>query len=247
MRIIADISLNFQQLDDILDTIAAVQADMVKLQWYSERDLYGEGDDKCKLDIEWMPQILNCCKEHKKQLLCTVFNCDKVHIIDKYVYMHKVASSEITDKNLLNQIKLCRKPTIVSTGGASKAQILQAIELLGGFTSCLMACDVEYPSKRHNIRRMLELKNQFNSFNVGYSDHSLDICTMPILVSHYGATFYEKHVKPNLGHPSYEQHALTISEFNEMVEVMAGRMDRQPVNPHQRVLVNGKWVRKKII
>jgi sialic acid synthase SpsE len=248
MRIIADISLNFQGLNDILEIIATVNADIFKLQWYSESDLYGSGDTSTKLNIDWMPAIVEAAKKRGKHIMCTVFSPDRVYPMDKYVYMHKVASSEITDKNLLTQISMCRKPTLVSTGGASYPQIYEAIKILGGICTGLMTCDVEYPSKRHNIRHMLELKNMFPALNVGYSDHSIDICTMPILVVHYCATYYEKHVKPNNPHESYEYHALTVDEFNEMVEVMAGRKEAQKPNPHQRVYDSSilKWVRPRV-
>jgi sialic acid synthase SpsE len=248
MRIIADLANNYQQLDDILDTIAAIKCDYIKLQYYSDYDLYGTGSNETKLDLDWMPEIYERCKKYKIKLMCTVFNPDKVADIDKWVAMHKVASSEITDKSLLEAIKKCKKPTLVSTGGASSRQINDAINTLDGFCAGLLACDVEYPSKRHSIRRMMDLGSKFPTKWLGYSDHSLDIYSMPILVQHYGATYYEKHVKPNLTHPSYEAHALTISEFNEMVDVINGKWNRESVNPHQRVWSPElhKWVRPRV-
>ncbi len=248
MRIIADLSVNFQGLDDIIDTINAVQCDYIKLQWYSEKDLYGSGSEETKLDPDWFEQIDLACKNKNKRLLCTVFDPDKVRIIDKYVYMHKVASSEITDKELLKQIALCRKPVIVSTGGATKDQILTVKGILYGLPVTFLACDVEYPAKRHNVRKMLQLKNWFPNDKVGYSDHSLDIESFPILCSHYQASIFEKHVKPTLDHPSYEEHALTVVEFNEMVEAMAGRGGRFIPNPHQRIADASikKYVRPRV-
>jgi sialic acid synthase SpsE len=245
--IVADISLNFQSIEDILEIIYKIKADMVKLQWYSEKDLYGSGSDETKLKMEWMPRIKDACLKNKKRLLCTVFSPERVREISGFVSLHKIASSEITDKNLLNEIKLCRKPTILSTGGASTEQINTAIDILNPYCSTLLACDVEYPSKRHSIRNMLYLKNMYPHINVGYSDHSLDICSMPILVSHYGATMYEKHVKPNdkLG---YEDHALTLREFNEMVDTINGKAVQNIKNPYQRIFNSElqRWVRPRI-
>jgi N-acetylneuraminate synthase len=248
MRIVADLSLNFQGLDDILDTIKAVQCDYIKLQWYSEKDLYGTGSEATKLDPDWLPQINQACISANKRLLCTVFNPDKVRIIDPFVFIHKVASSEITDRDLLKQIVLCRKQIIVSTGGATKDQLMTAKGILHGLPIIWLACDVEYPAKRHNIRKMLQLKNIFPNDTVGYSDHSLDIESFPIICAHYNAGIYEKHVKPTLDHPSYEKHALTVVEFNEMVDAMAGKSPKFVRNPHQRVFdkVLNKWVRPRV-
>ncbi len=248
MRIIADISCNFHQLDDILYTIETVNAEFVKLQYYSEHDLYGEGSTDTKLKLEWMPEIARACAKHHKKLMCTVFNPDKVAEINQYVYAHKIASSEITDLNLLKKVQPYKKPVIVSTGGATIDEIKQAISLLHGNHIILLACDVEYPSKRHTIRNLLYLKSKFPHINVGYSDHSLDIKNMPVLCEHYRAYAYEKHVKPNLTHPSYEQHALTVNEFNEMVLSIAGKDTTESTNHHKRVFDEklGRWVRPRV-
>jgi sialic acid synthase SpsE len=229
--------------------ISSVNCQFIKLQWYSEHDLYGSGDKRTKLNLDWMPTISDACVKANKKLLCTVFNSDRVRKIDKFVSLHKIASSEITDINLLTQIRDTKKGVIVSTGGASKEQISKAIEILGSEIRALLACDVEYPSKRHTIRRMMELYNSFPNFYVGYSDHSLDIYSMPILAQHYNAIYYEKHVKPNVDHSSYEQHALTIDEFNEMVSNLSGKFSPEPpVNKHQRIFDSSlaKWVRPRV-
>ncbi len=248
MRIIADISCNFQQLDDILYTIETIDAEFVKLQYYSEHDLYGTGSEETKLNIDWMPEIQLHCRKNNKKLLCTVFNPAKVRLIDPYVYAHKLASSEITDLDLIKAMRATEKMVIVSTGGATQAEIMDATKILCQTPIILLACDVEYPAKRHNIRNMLHLKSLFPNYRVGYSDHSLDIESMPILCSHYQAHIYEKHVKPNLTHPTYEQHALTVSEFNEMIQAIKGKDSRMKQNPHKRVYNDElkRWVRPRV-
>jgi sialic acid synthase SpsE len=254
MDIIADLSLNFQCLDDILEMVQTVRCEYIKLQWYSEKDLYGKGLTSTKLDQDWIPTIANECRKNKKKFLCTVFSHERVNFINKYVSAHKIASSEITDKDLLFAIKQTKKNIILSTGGASQGggyvdQIREALSILNPLINniCLMACDVEYPSKRHNIRKMLQLKNRYQNVTVGYSDHSLDIYSMPILCKHYSAELYEKHVKPNHHHSSFEEHALTVDEFNEMWWATTGRESDFIKNPHQRVYSHNlkRWVRPK--
>lgn len=247
MKIIADISLNFQSLQDILAVIQKVNCDYIKLQYYSEFDLYGDGSKETKLDLAWMPKIVECCRDRKKKLICTVFSPDHVYQIDRFVSAHKIASSEITDRDLLEKINKTGKAVILSTGGATDEQIVKAKVVLCPNITAMLACDVEYPAKRHNIRNMIKLKNMFPELQIGYSDHSLDICSMPILCTHYQASWYEKHVKP-YDHPSFEYHALTVKEFNEMIGVMAGANEQQIKNPHQRVFNSqlNKWVRPRV-
>jgi len=247
--VIADISQNYNTLQNILDIIQTIKTDVVKLQYYSEFDLYGTGSKETKLKLEWFPQIEEQCKKYGKQLMCTVFSSSKVSEVNPYVRFHKVASSEITDIDLLTKISGTNKKTILSCGGATFKQIEKAIKILDPNCCCLMACDVEYPSKRHTIRNMCDIKNQFEEIKIGYSDHSLDIFSMPILVQHYGGEFYEKHVKPDFADDSFEPHALTVSEFNEMSDCLRGYWQRKVRhNPHQRVYNPDlrKWVRPRV-
>lgn len=249
MLLIADISQNFDTLENILDLIEKVKTDVIKLQYYSEFDLYGSGSKETKLKLEWFPKIEECCNKFGKKLMCTVFSPDKVQDINKYVRFHKIASSEITDLDLLTKISGTNKKTILSCGGATFKQIQKAMNILEPNCVCLMACDVEYPSKRHTIRNMFEIKNYFQEMKIGYSDHSLDIFSMPILVQHYGGEFYEKHVKPDASNDLYEAHALTVSEFNEMSDCLRGYWQRKVRhNPHQRIYNNDlkKWVRPRV-
>lgn len=248
MRFIADLSLNWQSLDEIKDLIQYIQADIVKLQYYSEYDLYGSGNKESKLDAAWFPEIRDHCKLFKKKLMITVFNPDHVTLVNPFVGAHKIASSEITDKDLVKVIKGCVKPVFVSCGGATRQQIAAVVEVLSGLPVTLLACNVEYPSKRHNVRHMLEIKNWFKCCQHGYSDHSLDIECFPILCDWYGAAWLEKHVKPNELNDGHEYHALTVDEFNEMVDVVMGVRKDKPKNLHQRIYDHQlrKWVRPRL-
>ncbi len=248
MQFIADLSLNWQGLDQIKDMIQLLDASIVKFQLYSEYDLYGTGSKESKFKTEWLPIIHEFCKLHKKKMMVTVFNPDLIKVVEPYVPMFKIASSEITDRELINRIKSFKKPVMISCGGATRAQIGTAVTLLSDQQIVLMACNVEYPSKRHNVRKMLHLRNEFKGCVHGYSDHSLDIECLPILCEWYGAKFLEKHVKPNEDNESYEPHALTIAEFNEMVDVVSGVNMPEKKNPHQRYFDDElkRWVRPRV-
>ena len=245
MHIIADLSCNWDTLDDILDMIERVTCDIVKLQYYSNFDLYGQGSTHTKLSLSWMPEIKKVCDANRKDLLCTVFNTDDIDLINPWVLEHKIASSEITDLYLIQAVNKCKKPVYLSTGGASHEQIDTALALLNDCDVTLLACDVEYPSKRHTTAKMYQLECQYKDLKVGYSDHSLDICLFPHLVKQHGAAVLEKHVKPTATNPNYEAHALTINEFNEMVNRLGGIAYMTPANPHQRVFNKDlkRWVR----
>lgn len=247
MKVIADLSCNWDTLDDILIMIEHVACDIIKLQYYSNFDLYGTGSRGTKLNIVWMPEIKRVCDANRKDLMCTVFNTDDVDMVNPWVAAHKIASSEITDLYLIQEINKCLKPVYLSTGGASHKQIDTALDLLNDCDVTLMACDVEYPSRRHAIGNMYRLQSEYGDFieKVGYSDHSADICTFPHLVKTNGGTVLEKHVKPNARNPNYENHALTVDEFNEMINRLAGVAYMTAMNPHQRVFNKElkRWVR----
>ena len=85
MDIIADISLNFQCLDDIMEMVQTVQCEYIKLQWYSEKDLYGKGLTSTKLDEEWIPKIAAKCRLGDDSLKSCLFraSCIKLLVNEK--------------------------------------------------------------------------------------------------------------------------------------------------------------------
>lgn len=228
--IIAEVGSNFESFDDCIESIKTAYicgASAVKFQMFNSADLYGydaNPDLQC-LPKEWLGKLSLCAIDLGIDFMCTAFSPEGIKIVDPYVKVHKIASSDITDPKMLQAVKATGKPVILSTGAAEWLDIFYALHGnnrgWSGFGPTadvvLLYCNSAYPSKRHNLFAMDELK----SFGppVGFSDHSTDVIYAPVsAVRHFGAVVIEKHFKlremctPDAGH------SLLPEEFKVMCD-----------------------------
>jgi len=119
----------------------------------------------------------------------------------------KVASGDLTNGPLLDRIALADFDEIVVSSGASKAwEILHAVRRLGvgGSVVTVLACSLEYPTPvgRASLGRIPTLAAKLGpTVPVGYSDHTLDVDSVPFAAAALGATMLEKHATYPVGGP----------------------------------------------
>jgi N,N'-diacetyllegionaminate synthase len=218
--IIAEIGINHNgNLNKAISLIKAAKksgTDAVKFQLYNTNSLANKKDlkkyklfkrkksetlyqmwERLRLKKKWIKKISNFCLKIKIDLGFSVFDKESLNILDKINYKFiKVASSDITDLNLIKNIKKKKKWIIISTGMASKVEILQACELVKKCNYSLLHCVSLYPTpiSKINLKRMICLKKFCN--NVGFSDHTEGI-TSSIMAINLGAKILEKHFTDN--------------------------------------------------
>lgn len=163
--------------------------------WYGMRlyELYKEA----YLPWEWHIDIFNRCK--KQGIICFSSPFDDTAVdflqsLDAPIY--KVASFEINDLLLIKKIAMTGKPTIISTGMATLAEIDNALKVFkecGNTQYSLLKCTSNYPAdpKDSNLLTIPHMKKLFNC-DIGLSDHTLGIGTAIASVA-LGATIIEKH------------------------------------------------------
>ena len=137
------------------------------------------------------------CEEIGITYLSTPFDAQSTIFLETLdLPLNKIPSGEITNLPYLEQLAAQKKPTFLSTGMSTLAEIGQAIEVLqkGGVTELtLLHCNTEYPTPfaDANLRAMQDLAQHFG-LPVGYSDHTLgyeaDIAAVAL-----GAVVIEKH------------------------------------------------------
>ena len=116
------------------------------------------------------------------------------------VPFYKVASFEITDKQLIQGIARTGKDLIMSTGMASVDQIKKSVgwyrEISNGKLT-LLKCTSSYPAPltELNLNAMAKFRDVFNT-EFGLSDHTLGI-TASIAAVALGASVIEKHLTLN--------------------------------------------------
>ena len=158
---------------------------------------------KCELKFDDFKIINDYCKYRKIDFFSTPFDKESVNFLNSLnVKLFKVASFDIANYELINEIIKTRKPTIVSTGMASLNEIDKVYNVFKKkrVDLALLHCVSSYPSKDDSsyLSNINFLKKRFNC-EIGISDHTNDI-KIPIYGNLLGAKIIEKHLKINEKH-----------------------------------------------
>jgi pseudaminic acid synthase len=110
---------------------------------------------------------------------------------------YKIASLELVNHPLIARAAKTKKPLILSTGGATLAEIDEAVQLArncGCKEIILLKCSSAYPApvESFNLKTLPHLAKAFQVV-VGLSDHSLSIGVAVASIS-LGASLIEKHI-----------------------------------------------------
>ena len=109
---------------------------------------------------------------------------------------YKIASPELIDYDLIRKVAATGKPMIMSTGGATLAEIDEAVKVAkqaGVKELAVLKCTSSYPAPPEsiNLKTMSHLADVFK-VPIGLSDHTLGN-HVPIASVAMGATIIEKH------------------------------------------------------
>ena len=135
---------------------------------------------------------------------------------------HKIASFEIVDIPLIEEIAATGKPVIMSTGMATVEEIDLAVQTLrdnGSADIALLKCTSAYPAKPAdmNLLTLCELAERFNVVP-GLSDHTLGI-EVAIASVALGARVIEKHLTLDRNEPGPDSaFSLEPAEFKQLVQ-----------------------------
>jgi pseudaminic acid synthase len=182
-------------------------------------DLYSQG----QTPNDWLIPLSKLAKELGITLFSTPFGIEEVDILESIdVPAYKVASFEITYKQLLEKIGSTRKPVIFSTGLATIDEISKAVDILknsGSESIAILKCTTSYPAipSDLNLRTIQYLIEKF-ALPVGFSDHTKEI-TAAIVAVGAGATIFEKHVKLDEDNTSVDStFSIPVSKLKQYVD-----------------------------
>ncbi len=221
--IVAEMSGNhaqsFETAERILRLAAHAGADVVKLQTYTADSLTlpSQRDDfivngglwdgqslhelyqKAATPYEWHRPLKDIADQIGIRLFSTPFDEAAVDFLESELQpeLYKISSFEATHIPLLEKTGQTRKPTVLSVGMASEAEIRDAVTALkdnGCPEVVLLKCISAYPSKAadFNLRSMPTLGSRFGCL-FGLSDHCLNN-DVAIAATALGARLIEKHV-----------------------------------------------------
>ena len=228
-----------------IDALASAGTDAVKFQIYHAEKLvtpdtpafkqakgYKYQIDRFKdLELsqdEWL-QVVQECNTQGIDFLATCFDVDTLAIYEPYMKYIKIASGDITYKQLIEKAASYNKPVILSTGMATFEEIQEASKWVPQHLLTVLHCVSTYPCPDMyvGINHITHLRRFYK--RVGYSDHAIGISACLAGVA-LGAQIIEKHftldnTKDFGDHP----HSANPAELKELV-TQAHRISNMFVN-----------------
>jgi len=237
---------NFEEAAKMLHAAKACGADAVKLQAYtpdkitlrSDKEFFkiqGETnwDGQMLYDLysqactpwEWFPKLKEIAQSLNIDLFATAFDPSAVDFLEELgVPVHKVASFEIVDIQLISKMAGTGKPLIISTGMATLNEIEEAVKTArnaGAREIALLKCTSAYPAEPEemHLRTIPHLMEIFD-VPIGLSDHTMGIAASVSAVS-LGACIIEKHFTLSRKSPGPDSSfSLEPDEFKALVEAI---------------------------
>ena len=139
----------------------------------------------------------------------------------------KIASADLTNLLLIEQLLELEKDIILSTGASTEEEIIEAVNYIKQNKKkhtnlYLLHCVLNYPTEYHNadLSKIKRLQELFPDIEIGYSDHvppdDMNLC----LITAYllGARIIEKHFtydKALIGNDHY--HAFDVNDAKHFV------------------------------
>jgi pseudaminic acid synthase len=281
--IICELSANhngrLERAFELIEAAVATGADAIKIQTYTPDTLTiahdspefrirgGLWDGYTLYDLyreaytpyEWHPALVRRAKDLGITLFSTPFDESAVLLLSGLdVPAYKIASFEAVDFALIESVARQKKPMIISTGLASKAEIADAVRTArrnGADELILLHCVSAYPARfeQANLRTIRDLSDSFGVV-AGLSDHTPGTACAVAAIA-VGACVIEKHftLRRADGGPD-AAFSLEPDEFKRLVEdcraawLSLGRVDyqRSPAERESLVFRRSLYVVKDV-
>ncbi len=196
-------------------------------------DLPDWDDGKFKYWYQFIEDFALPLENHQELIDYTnSFNIDfittpvSVEILDeleslKGIRAYKLASMDLTNRNLILEMSKTAKPIIISTGMGSMKEIRDAIHILRKSDLTILHCISDYPLNPLNahLNNIKILKERYKNFKIGFSDHSLGHELSVAAVS-LGAEVIEKHFTLNRNDEERAEHHMSMEpkDFLELTQ-----------------------------
>jgi len=201
----------------MIERAAEAGANAIKFQTYTAEKLVTRdavafwGEDKIS-QLEYYKRLDRFGKKEYRTLFeyaaqkgiipfSSPFDAENVEMLaDLGMKIFKIASCDICNLSLVEQIAKYGRTIILSTGASTMTEIEQALLTIfeqGNYQVILLACTLSYPTKDQdaNLLRIRTLKDRFPGMIVGLSDHTEPDTNMiiPSVAVSLGARVIEKH------------------------------------------------------
>src|SRR5919204_1066677 len=218
--VIAEIGHNHQgdveQAKRLIDAAKECGVNAVKLQKRSNRALYtrefyeqpydnelsfgrtyGEHREALELGVDEYRQLLAHARAAGMTMFATAFDFESAdELAELGVPAFKFASGDLKNTPLQRHVAAFGKPLLLSTGGATLADIERAVGTILPLNDqlCVLQCTAAYPASVEdlNLNVITTLRERFPELLIGLSDHQNGIA-MAVVAYMLGARVIEKH------------------------------------------------------
>ena len=169
-------------------------ADLVKIQTYEPQDMIVNKNFKIKSGLwkgknlwklyrqactpfSWHREAFDLAREKKITLFSTPFSLRSLNFLKKFKpHLYKIASFELTDHKLVNEVAKLKKPIILSTGLSTLREINSSIKIIKRHHNkiILLYCVSGYPTPINeiNFNEINKIKKSTGIKQIGFSDHT---------------------------------------------------------------------------
>lgn len=226
---------NVETAKQMIDEAKRIGCDCVKFQSWSAGSLYSATYyqenpiakrivGKFAMSEEALAELAEYCQKKGIAFSSTPYCKREVDfLVDTCnVPFFKIASMDINNYPYIRYIAEKGVPIVLATGMADLEEIQKAVatvEDTGNKNLCLLHCISIYPPETQTIHlnNILGLREEFASYPIGFSDHSLGT-EMPVAATALGTAYIEKHFtldKKKMGMDN--NMAMEPDEFENMV------------------------------
>jgi sialic acid synthase len=218
--VIAEIGHNHQgelaHAKRLLDAAKECGVNAVKLQKRANRSLYtrefyeqpydnelsfgrtyGEHREALELSGDDYRELLGYARDAGVTLFATAFDFESADMLAELgVPAFKFASGDLLNTPLQRHVAAFGKPMLLSTGGATLADVQRAVDAILPINDqlCVLQCTAAYPAAVEdlNLNVITTLREHFPELVIGLSDHQNGIA-MAVVAYMLGARVIEKH------------------------------------------------------
>src|SRR5882724_3609039 len=155
------------------------------------------GDLKRALEfgLDEYKEIDSYCKAAKMTWFASCWDEQSVDFINKFdVPCFKIASTSLTDDNLLRYTRKTGKPLILSTGMSTLTEVDHAVEILGKENLIILHACSTYPAYYEELNlKAIQVMRERYGVPIGYSGHETGIPSS-VAAAVLGACCVERHI-----------------------------------------------------
>jgi N-acetylneuraminate synthase len=187
-------AVKFQKRTPEVSTPPAQQSQMRETPW--GYITYLDYRRKVEFGLEQYGEIDRYCRSKGIRWMVSVWDEPAVDFMEKFdTPAYKIPSASLTDLALIKHVRKTGRPTIISTGMSTMAQIHKAVKTAGDDNLIIMHCTSTYPCEPEelNLRMVQTLHKEFSSNPIGYSGHEVGLVPSAVAVA-LGASMVERHL-----------------------------------------------------